>query len=436
MLLPASQHHLAVHDINFIKEVQKSISYLCETISQSVISNLNLKLDLLYQATAINGGKLNEGFVDMDQVCFLRSLGVKWSEIAKLIGVSRMTLYRKRKEAGIENDFQYSSLTHEQLKHILLIIRETLPFNGERMLLGYLRSHGVIVQRWKLRKAIHAIEPVATTLRWHPRVKRRPYSVPGPMSLWHLDGNHKIVRCRFIIYGAIDGYSRLVVYLKCSTDNKAKTVGHLFKNAIAQYGLPSRIRTDMGGGENMKAAEYMLQCRGLGRGSVIVGSSVHNQRIERLWRDVHDSVTRFYYQLFYSFEHAGVLNPLDDLHLASLHYIFTPRINVSLETFTNSWNNHPMSTVNGQSPLQVYSKGMLCLEHNGIPAVDYYAPVTEDTYGVEDIDSGISYEEFNSVEVPDTPFLNQLEVDPLQETTNNGLDLYLQALDYILNNNN
>lgn len=59
------------------------------------------------------------------------------------------------------------------------------------MLLGSLRSLGIFVQRWKLHEAIHAIEPVATTLHWHPRVKRHPYCVLGPMSLWHL-GNKTV----------------------------------------------------------------------------------------------------------------------------------------------------------------------------------------------------------------------------------------------------
>ena len=83
----------------------------------------------------------------------------------------------------------------------------------------------------------------------------------------------------------------------------------------------------------MKVAEYMLKCRGCGRGKVIVGSFVHNQCIERLWRDVFSAATKSFYDLFYKLEEIGLLNQLNDLELYALHFVYLPRINKCLFDF-------------------------------------------------------------------------------------------------------
>ena len=75
---------------------------------------------------------------------------------------------------------------------------------------------------------------------------------------------------------AIDGYSRLVVYLKCSDNNKASTMYDLFLKAIREYGLPSQIRCDQGR-ENIQVVRHMLHHRG-----VHLWVVQSNQRIERL----------------------------------------------------------------------------------------------------------------------------------------------------------
>ena len=150
-------------------------------------------------------------------------------------------------------------------------------------------------------------------------------------------------RWRLVIHGGIDGYLRLVVYLKCSDNNRAETVGNSFLAATEEYCWPSRVRTNKGG-ENVVVARLMMERRGEGRGSILQGSSVHNQRIEQLWRDMRKMVSEYYRRLFYFLESHLLLDPIREVDLFSLHFVFIPRINNSLSQFRASWNNHKLSS--------------------------------------------------------------------------------------------
>ncbi len=166
------------------------------------------------------------------------------------------------------------------------------------------------------------------------------------------------LRWRFVVHGGIDGYSRVAVLMKCSANNFAQTVLSLFVKAVTQFGLPARIRCDQGV-ENYDVAMFMITHprRGPGVNPVIVGKSVHNQRIERLWRDLFQGVLCTYYYLFHHLEDSGILNPLIENDLFCLHYVYMNVINHHIEEWVNTWNNHRMTSCRNMSPMQQWIDG-------------------------------------------------------------------------------
>ena len=101
----------------------------------------------------------------------------------------------------------------------------------------------------------------------------------------------------------------------------------------------------------------MLEKRG--DSGVIVGSSTHNERIERLWRDAHRSVIVVFGNLFRSLEAEGNLDPLNEVDMYCLHYVFARPINEALQSFIEGWNNHAVSTESNQTPNQLLIASLL-----------------------------------------------------------------------------
>ena len=93
--------------------------------------------------------------------------------------------------------------------------------------------------------------------------------------------------------GLIDGYSRLIVYLHCSANNRSETVLSQFQKGVDTFGLPLRIHSD-GVGEIVESDVwyYMYEQYQSIPLCVIVGALTHNERIECLWRDVHHCVLK------------------------------------------------------------------------------------------------------------------------------------------------
>ena len=69
---------------------------------------------------------------------------------------------------------------------------------GAEAVRARLLGSGFKVQRHRVRQSLVRINPEAAAQRAIAQsVTRRTYRVAGPNSLWHIDGNHKLIRSVF-----------------------------------------------------------------------------------------------------------------------------------------------------------------------------------------------------------------------------------------------
>ncbi|KAI2647167.1 hypothetical protein H4Q32_029625 [Labeo rohita] len=227
-----------------------------------------------------------------DQTEFLMKQGHTVKRMARMLGCSSSFLYKRSKLLGVSIRSRMSRVDDGELENVVRRLQCQYPNTGK----------GLKVSRQRVREMLVLINPAAAARRWNSTVTRRVYHVPYPNSLWHIDGNMRLIRWGFVIH------------------------------ATCLYGLASRVRSDHSG-ENLQVALFMNLVQGLQCWSHITGESVHNQRIERLWRDV-------FLHVLYSLEDSELLDPSNDLHKVSLSIVFLPQIQARLQHFKEAWNHH------------------------------------------------------------------------------------------------
>ena len=162
---------------------------------------------------------------------------------------------------------------------------------------------------------------------------------------------------------------------------------------------------------------------------VITGRSTHNERVERMWRDITRCVSSSFIELFSALEEDGILDPSNEVDIFCLHFVFLPRINKSLKDFQGSWNCHSLSSEGNMSPIQLFFEG-LCASN-----------VSTDIAGSSDTESDNSStipSDTSTVETPTNKFqpcaqlmLGLAVIDPLAPSTNFGRQLYCQCIDIV-----
>ena len=253
-----------------------------------------------------------------------------------------------RKQINFEEPLHQPTV-EEALLAIQLYLADH-PFQGERMLQGYLRANkGWWIRRSDLREIIKLVDVDGSQRRLKWKIRRRVYNGVAPGYIWHIDTHHKIGKFGFVTFGAVDGFTHQIMSLSCCNNNQASTLLNAFINSpmVQQRSLPIFIRGD-GGLENASIAKLINSVSGTNH--FISGRSVHNQRVERMWRDVFTNVIGYYKN------HLETITAKYDIELTDnniwiIQSLYLDGINEELRKFQLNWNSHSMrSELNNVTP--------------------------------------------------------------------------------------
>ena len=146
--------------------------------------------------------------VQKEQLESLLEVGFSVPLISSLLAVSKRTIERRMAEFGLSASGQFSVLSDTDLDALIVEILNEFPNAGYSRATGHLRARGIRVQRERIRSSMRRVNPEGVLLRSLElfTINRRKYNVPGPLSLWHVDGNHKLIRydkffCHSSVYG-------------------------------------------------------------------------------------------------------------------------------------------------------------------------------------------------------------------------------------------
>ncbi len=209
--------------------------------------------------------------------------------------LKRLRLYRRKNQTD--------------LLEVALFLMNELGRYGK--LHGYKLLHlkciqaGFVVSQSVIRHLLGILDPEGVQMRRKNRLRRRLYGNPGPNFLWHMDSYDKLKPFGICINGAIDGFSRMVIWLHAySTNSDPKVIASYFINEVGQrMGTPARIRSDLGT-ENRYVEQMQKFLRyddndEYAENCFIYGSSNHNQRIESWWAFMRKQHAQYWINCFH-----------------------------------------------------------------------------------------------------------------------------------------
>ena len=248
-------------------------------------------------------------------------------------------------------------------------------------------DHQLIVTRNIVRQVIKILDPEGVEARSGHRLRRRNYFTKGPNYLWHIDGYDKMKPFGFCVHGAIDGYSRKILWLEVSSSNNDPgIITKYYLDYVRQIGGTSRVIRADRGTENGNIAVTQHFFRRLARDdfgaekSFMYGRSTANQRIEAWWGILRRQCSDWWIKYFNDLRDAGLFCDDDIVHRECLKFCFMDLLQMELHKVARLWNTHRIRpSANPESP-------------SGRPDYLYFIPRANNTrdyltqVGVDEVD--------------------------------------------------
>lgn len=134
---------------------------------------------------------------------------ISLSLLARSLGMHRHTVRRNLLRHGLSRN-KHSNISDTNLDQIVRAFKQHTPDAGVRYLIGFLRRHGLRIQKYRIYASLQRVDGLGQALRRNSAIRRREYHSPRPNALWHSDGHHKLIHWGIVVHGFIDGFCRTV----------------------------------------------------------------------------------------------------------------------------------------------------------------------------------------------------------------------------------
>ena len=292
--------------------------------------------------------------LDVDEEALIKyyfKRGFSYNEILLFLAsrhkceMSYSTLLRRLKVYGLcRRGFHERDDSVNMIESVRQRIQEII--NGPGSCGGYrtvwhtLEMEGLRVPRVIVQDILKELDPEGSQLRKARRLKRRTYQNPGPNYTWHIDGYDKLKPFGFPIHGAIDGFSRRIMWLNVTrSNNSPDNIATYFLNTVSDLkGCPLQLITDLGT-ENGLVAAIQSYFRDNADAHRYV-SSPRNQRIEGWWSFYSHNRSIWWRNHFKDLETEGVLDTSSEISMECVWFCFAGILQHDLDIVKEHWNTH------------------------------------------------------------------------------------------------